>query len=385
MGSSFGTLFRVTTFGESHGPALGCVVEGCPPRLALSAEDLVPDLERRRPGQSALTTQRKEADAPQLLSGVHEGLTTGTPIAVVIASKDARPKDYSAIRQAYRPSHADYVYDAKYGHRDPCGGGRSSARETAARVAAGAIARRLLAERAGVSVQAWVQSVGSVSAPELDPLGVTSDAVEATPVRCPDPATAAEMIAAIDQARRDGDSIGGVVSVVAQGVPPGWGAPVFDKLEADLAKGMLSIPAVRGFEIGSGFAGTRMRGSEHNDAFAPGKAPGSVTLMSNHAGGTLGGISSGAPIVCRVAFKPTATIMSAQPTVDRAGNATELAGRGRHDPCVLPRAVVIVEAMMLLVLADHFLRHEAQCGRPTTGHGETAGDARLWTGIAPSE
>ncbi len=381
MGNTFGTLFRVTTFGESHGPALGCVVDGCPPRLSLSADDLAPALARRRPGQSKLTTTRREPDLATILSGVHEGLTTGTPIAVTIASQDAKSKDYEEIARAYRPSHADYTYDAKFGHRDPRGGGRASARETAARVAAGAIAGKLLAERLGIEVVAWVDSVGDLRAGEVDP-AITRAAVDANAVRCPTPA-AAQMEEAILAARQAGDSLGGTVSLVARGVPPGWGEPVFDKLEAELAKAMLSIPAAKGFELGSGFAGTLMRGSEHNDLFVPGAAPGSVDVATNHAGGVVGGISTGAPLRLRVAFKPTSTIAAPQQTVDRQGQPTELVGRGRHDPCVLPRAVPVVEAMTLLVLADAFLRHEARCGRAVTGLGDLAGDARLWTGIAP--
>lgn len=385
MGSTFGHLFRVTTFGESHGPALGCVVEGCPPRLPLDEEDLARDLRRRRPGQSSLVTPRQEEDRPRLLSGVFEGRTTGTPLAVLIESADARPRDYAALARVYRPSHADYTYDAKYGHRDPRGGGRASARETAARVAAGAVARRLLRERAGVEVVAWVDAVADVAlAPgAVDPAAVGRDDVDASPVRCPVPEAAARMAEAIEAARRDGDSVGGVVALVARGVPPGWGDPVFDKLEADLAKAMLSIPAARGFEVGDGFAGARLRGSQHNDPFAPGDAPGAVRTTRNSAGGTLGGISSGAPLVLRVAFKPTSTIARPQETVDRAGRPTTLEAAGRHDPCVLPRAVPVVEAMALLVLADHMLRHEAQCGRAVTGHAPLAGDARLWSGLLP--
>ncbi len=382
MGSTFGHLFRVTTFGESHGPALGCVVEGCPPRLPLTEEDLARDLRRRRPGQSALTTPRQEDDRPRLLSGVFEGRTTGTPLAVLIESADARSQDYAALAQVYRPSHADFTYDAKYGVRDPRGGGRASARETAARVAAGAVARRLLAERAGVEVVAWVEAVGEVDA-AVDRLAVTADAVEQSPVRCPDPAAAARMVEAIEAAKRDGDSVGGVVALVARGVPPGWGDPVFDKLEADLARAMLSIPAARGFEVGRGFAGARLRGSQHNDPFAPGDLPGSVRATKGDAGGTLGGISSGAPITLRVAFKPTSTIARRQETVDRAGRPATLEAAGRHDPCVVPRAVPVVEAMALLVLADHLLRHEAQCGRAVTGAAPLAGDARLWSGLLP--
>lgn len=382
MSSSFGHLFRVTTFGESHGPALGCVVDGCPPRLPLSAEDLACDLRRRRPGQSALTTPRREDDLPELLSGVHEGLTTGTPIAVLLRSTDARPGDYEALARVYRPSHADWSYQAKYGHRDPRGGGRASARETAARVAAGAIARRLLAERVGVEVLAWVQSVGEVdAAAAIDPAAVDAAAVETTPVRCPSPAHAAAMEQAIAAVRAEGDSLGGVVCVVARGVPAGWGEPVFDKLEADLGKALLSLPAARGVEIGSGFQGARWRGSQHNDPFLPGP-DGRPRPAKNDAGGTLGGISSGAPLLLRVAFKPTATIRKAQATVDRAGAPVELEAAGRHDPCVVPRAVPIVEAMVLLTLADHFLRHEAQCGPAATGGAATMRGGATGSGAA---
>ena len=385
MASTFGRLFRVTTFGESHGPALGCVVDGCPPRLPLEAADLARDLARRRPGQSDLTTPRREDDAPRLLSGVFEGRTTGTPIAVVIESRDQRSHDYDALAGVYRPSHADFTYDAKYGVRDPRGGGRASARETAARVAAGAIARRLLALRLGVEVVAWVDQVADVALEPgaVDARTVTADEVDRSPVRCPLPAAAAAMEAAVVAARDAGDSVGGVVALVARGVPPGWGEPVFDKLEADLARAMLSIPAARGFEVGLGFRGVGLRGSAHNDPFAPGDAPGAVRVVGDRAGGTLGGISSGAPLLLRVAFKPTSTVAHAQETVDRAGQPTTLAASGRHDPCVLPRAVAVVEAMALLVLADHFLRHEAQCGRAVTGDGPVSGDARLRAGLAP--
>lgn len=376
MSSTFGRLFRITTFGESHGPALGVVVDGCPPGLALAESDLEPDLARRRPGQSLLTTQRREDDRPRILSGVHEGRTTGTPIAITIESTDARPQDYAPMEDAYRPSHADFTYDAKYGARDPRGGGRASARETAARVAAGAIARKLLRERVGVECLAWVERVQRLEA-RVDPATVTLAAVDANPVRCPDPAASKLMEAAIDEARRDGDSLGGVVGCVARGVPPGWGEPVFDKLEADLAKALMSLPASKGFEVGSGFSGTLLRGSEHNDPFVPGTTAGSVRAPTNRSGGTLGGISSGEPILVRVAFKPTATIRKPQQTVDRAGAPAELAARGRHDPCVLPRAVPIVEAMVLLVLADHWLRHEAQCGPAARGTSPPSGDARL--------
>ncbi|HET7489608.1 MAG TPA: chorismate synthase [Acidimicrobiales bacterium] len=356
-GSTFGRVFRVSTFGESHGPAVGVVVDGCPPRLALDVKEVQRDLDRRRPGQSRLTTQRQEDDRAEILSGVFEGVTLGTPIAMLVRNRDAQSGAYEAMRDVYRPSHADFTTEAKYGVRDWRGGGRASARETTARVAAGAVARKLLAEAAGVEVLAWVDSVRDIPS-AVDESTVTGDAVEANPVRCPDPEAAAAMEAAIEAARRDGDSLGGVVACVARGVPAGLGEPVFDKLEADLAKAMLSLPAAKGFEIGSGFAGTLLTGSQHNDPFVPGPGGRPVTA-SNRSGGVQGGISNGAPIVFRVAFKPTATIAREQDTVDREGHAVTLAAKGRHDPCVLPRAVPIVEAMACLVLADHWLRQRA--------------------------
>ncbi|MEM9614527.1 MAG: chorismate synthase [Actinomycetota bacterium] len=357
MSSTFGRLFRLATFGESHGPAVGAVVEGCPPGLAISVEEIQYDLDRRRPGQSRLVTQRDEADGVQVLSGVFEGETTGTPIAMVVHNADHRSGAYDHLKDLYRPSHADYTYEAKYGRRDHRGGGRSSARETIGRVAAAAIARKLLAAGAGIEVLGWVSQVHDIDA-TVDPSAVTMEQVEADPTRCPDPEAAAAMTGAIEQARRDGDSLGGVVTVVARNVPAGLGEPVFDKLDAELAKAMLSLPAAKGFEIGSGFAGTRMTGLAHNDAFEPGPDGRPVTA-TNHSGGVQGGISNGADVVCRVAFKPTATISSEQKTVTTDGEATTLAARGRHDPCVLPRAVPMVEAMMLLVLADHWLRQHA--------------------------
>ncbi len=349
-------MFRVSTFGESHGGGLGVVVDGCPPRLALDLEAIQRELDRRRPGQSHLVTPRDEADRVEILSGVLEGQTLGTPIAMMVRNQDARSKDYSGIAAAYRPSHADYTYDAKFGIRAVAGGGRASARETVARVAAGAIAKQLLATL-GVELLAWVDEVGEVAA-SVDPAAVTMAQIEATPVRCPDEAAAAAMTTRIEQIRKAGDSIGGVVRAVARGVPAGWGEPVFDKLDADLAKAMLSLPAVKGFEVGSGFAGTRMLGSEHNDLFEP-RPGGGITTRTNRSGGIQGGISNGEFILLRIAFKPTATIMRAQETVDASGAPATLAPRGRHDPCVLPRAVPIVEAMMALVLADHFLRQRA--------------------------
>ena len=357
MSSTFGTLFRVTTFGESHGGGVGVVVDGCPPRLALDASEVQADLDRRRPGQSRLVTQRKESDTAEILSGTFGGYTTGTPIAVLVRNADARPEAYEHLRDVYRPSHADYTYDAKYGFRNWAGGGRASARETVGRVAAGAIARKLLAEAAGVQVLAWVRSVHCVDA-DVDASSVTLEQVEADPTRCPDPAAAARITEAIESARRDGDSLGGVVECVCRGVPTGLGEPVFDKLEAALAAAMLSLPAAKGFEIGSGFAGTRLTGLAHNDPFEPGGSDdaSSIRTVSNRSGGVQGGISNGEDISLQVAFKPTSTIASEQQTVTRSGEATVLAAKGRHDPCVLPRAVPMVEAMALLVLADHWLR-----------------------------
>jgi chorismate synthase len=359
MGSTFGHLFRITTFGESHGGAVGVVVDGCPPRLELSVEEIQRDLDRRRPGQSRITSPRDEPDRAEILSGIFEARTLGSPIAILVRNTDARPNAYKAFKDTYRPSHADYTYEAKYGIRNWQGGGRASARETVGRVAAGAIARKLLAITANVEVLAYVQQVHTISA-AVDPSGVTIEQVESTPVRCPDPRAAEEMIARIDAARREGDSLGGVVECVCRRVPPGLGEPVFDKIEADLAKAMLSLPAAKGFEIGSGFAGTRMKGSEHNDPFT--SEDHRVRTASNRSGGIQGGISNGEDIVLRVAFKPTATIRKPQQTVNRAGEAVILEAQGRHDPCVLPRAVPIVEAMACLVLADHLLRQRGQCG-----------------------
>ena len=356
MGNTFGVLFRITTFGESHGPGLGVVVDGCPPKLAIDRAQIQAELDRRRPGQSRLVTQRKEADEVEILSGVLDGVSLGTPIAMLIRNADARSKDYEGVAQAYRPSHADYTYDAKYGVRAVAGGGRASARETAGRVAGGAIAQALLA-RAGVEIVAWVDEVAGITA-TVDGATVTRAQVDTNDVRCPDAAVAAKLIERIEAARKDGDSVGGVIRVIARGVPAGWGEPVFDKLEADLAKAMLSIPAVKGVESGSGFAGTLLTGSQHNDPFYR-RADGTIGTRTNHSGGIQGGISNGEPITLRIAFKPTATIMRAQDTVDRDGNPAVLEPKGRHDPCVLPRAVPIVEAMVALVLADHMLRQRA--------------------------
>ncbi|MBI2202826.1 MAG: chorismate synthase [Candidatus Rokubacteria bacterium] len=359
MGNTWGRAFRVTTWGESHGAAIGAVVDGCPPRLPLSEADIQPDLDRRAPGQSTLVTQRKESDTVKIMSGVFDGVTLGTPISLVIPNEDMRPGDYREVQEKYRPSHADYTYDAKYGVRDWRGGGRTSARETAGRVAAGAIARKLLATRWNVVVVAWVSKVGTLVA-DCDPERVTRDEVDLTPIRCPDLAVAERMIAAVEAARKDGDSLGGAVTCAVRGCPPGWGEPVFDRLEADLAKAVLSLPASKGFEIGSGFAGTDLRGSEHNDEFY--MDADRVRTRTNRSGGTQGGITNGETIYFRVAFKPTATIMREQRTVSRDYEDTTITGRGRHDPCVLPRAVSMVEAMTTLVLADHALRHAAISG-----------------------
>jgi chorismate synthase len=356
VANTFGRLFRVTTWGESHGAAIGAVVDGCPSRLALSAADIQPDLDRRAPGQSALVTQRKESDTVRILSGVFEGLTLGTPISLLIANEDMRPADYREMQEKYRPSHADYTYESKFGIRDWRGGGRTSARETAGRVAAGAIARKFLAERHGVEIVAWVSKVGRIRA-EADVERVTREEVERTPIRSPDPAVATQMIAAVEAARKDGNSLGGVVTCAARGCPPGWGEPVFDRLEADLALAMMSLPASKGFEIGSGFAGTELTGAEHNDEFY--MEGGRVRTRTNLSGGVQGGISNGETIYFRVGFKPTATIMREQRTVSVRHEETVISPRGRHDPCVLPRAVPMVEAMAALALADHALRHEA--------------------------
>jgi chorismate synthase len=357
--NSFGTMFRVTTFGESHGPGVGVVIDGCPPRLPIAVEEIQRELDRRRPGQSAITTQRREADAVEILSGVHDGVTTGTPIALLVRNQDQRSGDYEEMRTKFRPSHADYTYQAKYGVRSWEGGGRASARETIGRVAAGVLARKALAAAGAIDIVAWVQRVQDLEV-EVDTSAVTQAAVDANIVRCPDAAMATKMIARIDEARKAGDSLGGVVEAVARGVPPGLGEPVFDKLDADLAKAMLSLPAAKGFEIGSGFAGTYLTGSQHNDPFYNGG--GKIRTRTNRSGGVQGGISNGEEIVIRVAFKPTATILREQETVDENGQDTTIKARGRHDPCVLPRAVPIVEAMLALVLADHFLRQRGQCG-----------------------
>ncbi len=363
-GNSFGTHFRVTTFGESHGAALGVVIDGCPANVALDLDGIRADLARRRPGQSALVSPRKEADEFEIVSGFFEGRTLGTPLTFLFRNVDADDRTYRPLKDVYRPSHAEYTYEARYGHRDWRGGGRASARETVGRVAAGAVARQLL-EQLGVTLVAWVSAVGDVEAPH--PETVDRESVDASPVRCPDPSAAARMDALIRSVRSEGDTIGGVVRARANGVPAGWGEPVFDKLDALLGMAMLSIPAAKGFESGSGFAGARMRGSAHNDAFinvaAPGEDP-QIRTQTNHSGGVQGGISNGMPVEIAVAFKPVATIFQPQQTVDRGGEAATIEPRGRHDPCVVPRAVPIVEAMMALVLIDLAL----QAGHGPGGH-----------------
>ena len=355
-------MFRVTTFGESHGAAVGVVIDGCPPRLPLAREDVQRELDRRRPGQSKITTQRREPDQVEILSGVYHGVTLGTPIALLVRNEDTKSEDYEEMRTKFRPSHADYTYQAKYGVRMWEGGGRASARETVGRVAAGAIARKLLDVAWRTEIVAWVTQVADLEI-HADPGLVTRDQVEANIVRCPDPSMAERMVARIDEARKAGDSLGGVVAACARRVPAGLGEPVFGKLEADLAAAMLSLPAAKGFEIGSGFAGTRLSGSQHNDPFYA-DASGRIRTRTNHSGGVQGGISNGEDLFFRVAFKPTATILREQETVDLQGRAATIKPRGRHDPCVLPRAVPIVEAMLALVLADQWLRHRGQCGMP---------------------
>ncbi len=357
VSNSFGQNFRITTWGESHGPAVGVVIDGCPARLPITAEEIQADLDRRRPGQSDITTPRKEADKVEILSGVFEGRTTGVPISLVVQSSDQRSSAYDEMKEKFRPSHADFTYQAKYGHRDHRGGGRSSARETIGRVAAGAVARKLLHLAKGIEVRAYVTQIHDLVAPAITRFPSLAE-VEANAVRCPDADTAARMIERIKQVRSVGDSVGGVIECRVRNVPPGLGEPVFDRLEADLAKAMLSLPATKGFEIGSGFAGTLLKGSQHNDAYV--KHGGRIATSTNNSGGIQGGISNGEEIVFRTAFKPTATILQNQKTVDVHGTETELLARGRHDPCVVPRAVVIVEAMTALVLVDHWMRQAAQ-------------------------
>ena len=357
MGNSFGELFRITTFGESHGGGIGVVIDGCPPKIDISEAEIQRELNRRRPGQSKITTQRKEEDRCEILSGVFEGKTLGTPIGILVRNKDVRPQDYAEIAKKFRPSHADFTYEAKYGIRNWQGGGRASARETIGRVAAAAIARKVLHSLyPKTEVVAYVARIHELAA-KIDKSKVKTSDVDANIVRCPDKAAAKRMISLIEKTRADGDSLGGVIECVVRNAPVGLGEPVFDKLEADLAKAMLSLPATKGFEIGSGFSATRMRGSEHNDAFE--MRGGKVRTATNFSGGIQGGISNGEEIYFRVAFKPTATIAREQKTVSASKEQTKLAARGRHDPCVLPRAVPMVEAMAALVLCDHALRQRA--------------------------
>ncbi|MCX5963306.1 MAG: chorismate synthase [Cyanobacteria bacterium] len=359
MGSTFGQAFRVTTFGESHGGGVGVVIDGCPPKVAVSREAIQMELDRRRPGQSKITTPRNEADQCEILSGMLDGVTLGTPIAIMVRNKDQRSQDYGDMEQKYRPSHADATYDAKYGIRAVAGGGRSSARETIGRVAAGAIAKQILKDFANTEVIAYVKRIKDLDS-HVDPATVTMEQVESNIVRCPDGEAADRMVELIQQMSKEGDSIGGVVECVVRNCPVGLGEPVFDKLEADLAKAVMSLPATKGFEIGSGFAGTLLRGSEHNDEFY--MEGDRVRTVTNRSGGIQGGISNGEYITLRIAFKPTATIRKEQNTVTNAGEAVTLSAKGRHDPCVLPRAVPMVEAMVALVLCDHLMRQRAQCG-----------------------
>ncbi len=355
-GSTFGASFRITTFGESHGKAIGVVIDGCPAGLELSETDIQKELDRRRPGQSHITTQRKESDTAELLSGVFEGKTTGTPIAILIHNEDHRSADYSHLKETFRPSHADYTYSEKYGARDYRGGGRASARETAARVAAGAVAKKLL-NHYGIEIKAFVSTVKNISL-EKSYSELDLSKIDSNIVRCPDEKVAKQMIELIEQTRKAGDTVGGVITCVVENCPTGLGEPVFDKLQADLAKAMLSINAVKGFEYGSGFGGTQLNGSEHNDTFLPHEKAEKMLTQTNHSGGIQGGISNGMDIYFSVAFKPVATIMQQQDSVNEAGEKVVIEGKGRHDPCVLPRAVPIVEAMAALTLADHFLRNQ---------------------------
>ena len=357
-GNTFGQLFTITTFGESHGGGVGCVVDGCPPGLSISKEDIQKELDRRKPGQSAITSPRKEQDEIHILSGVFEGKTTGTPILLLAYNKDMRPQDYEHLANIYRPGHADFTFEKKYGFRDPRGSGRASARETLARVAAGAIAKKYLKEILGIEFLSYVEQVGDIKT-DIDFNTVTMKQIESNIVRCPDEKIAQEMIHLIEEVRDDGDSIGGVIRGVIKHVPAGLGEPVFDKIPADLAKAMMSINATKGFTFGSGFKGITLRGSQHNDAFIIDDS-GKVKTKTNYAGGTLGGITNGQTMYFQVAFKPVSTIMKQQQTVTRHFEPAELKAFGRHDPCVLPRAVPIVDAMAALVIMDHYLRHKAQ-------------------------
>ena len=355
QGNTFGHLFRITTWGESHGGGVGVVIDGCPSRLKISSEDIQKELDRRRPGQSSITTQRNEKDQAEILSGVFEGKTLGTPISIWVKNKDARSKDYLEMKESFRPSHADFTYEKKYGIRNWQGGGRASARETIGRVAGASIAKKIL-EKEKIKVLAYVKRVGNIET-NLSLGKITLAKIETNAVRCPDSKAAKEMIELIEQVRKEGDSLGGVIEAVAFGVPVGLGEPVFSKLEADLAGALMSLPASKGFEVGSGFSGTYLRGSEHNDPFIQKK--GKIGTLTNHSGGIQGGISNGEPIIVRIAFKPTSTIAKDQSTVTRSGKKASLKAKGRHDPCVLPRAVPMVEAMINLVLVDHLLMHRA--------------------------
>ena len=357
MGNTFGHLFRITTWGESHGDAIGVVIDGCPPQLKIDINAIQTELDRRRPGQSHLTTPRQETDVVQILSGVFEGKTLGTPISMLVWNKDAKPSAYEHLKDIYRPSHADFTYQQKYGIRNWQGGGRASARETIGRVAAGAIAKQILQEQCSTAILAYVKQIHTIVA-AVDSDTVTLDEIESSLARCPDPNASKQMTERIDQARRDGDSLGGIIESVSRNVPLGLGEPVFDKLKADLAKAMMSLPATMGIQIGSGFGSVAMTGSQHNDLFFTEEER--IRTRTNNSGGIQGGISNGENILLQVAFKPTSTIRKAQDTVDIHGNAVVLSARGRHDPCVLPRAVPIVEAMIALVLVDHFLRQRAK-------------------------
>ena len=357
-GNTFGQLFRITTFGESHGGAVGVVIDGCPPNIRISEEEIQKDLDRRKPGQSEITTPRKEKDVIHMLSGVVDGKTTGTPILLIAFNEDVRSEDYQHMKELFRPGHADYTFQTKYGIRDYKGSGRASARETLARVAAGAIAKKYLKEKLGIEFLSYVEQVGEIKT-DIDYEKVTNEDIESNIVRCPEPETAGKMIQLIEEVQGDGDSIGGVIRGVIKRVPVGLGEPVFDKLPADLAKAMMSINATKGFSFGSGFEGVKMRGSQHNDTFYIDEN-GEIKTKTNNAGGTLGGISNGETIHFRVAFKPVSTIKKKQQTVNKDKKETELVAVGRHDPCVLPRAVPIVDAMAALVIIDHYLRHKAQ-------------------------
>ncbi len=356
-GNSFGQIFKITTFGESHGGAVGVVIDGCPSNIEISEEEIQIELDRRRPGQSSVTTPRKETDQVHIFSGVFEGKTTGTPIMMMAKNKNVRSEDYHHLKDLYRPSHADYVFQEKYGHRDWRGGGRSSARETWARVAAGAIAKKYLKNNLGIEILSYVQRVGEFEA-DIDQDSVTMERIESNIIRCPDENVAVQMIDFVEKLKEEGDSVGGVIKCLVKGAPVGLGEPVFDKIHADLGKAMLSINAVKGFEIGSGFEGTKLRGSQHNDEME--MKDGKVKMKSNNAGGVLGGLTSGEDIYFKVAFKPVSTIGKKQDTVTKDGEEVKLEASGRHDPCVLPRAVPIVDAMTALVLMDHYLRNKAQ-------------------------